>query len=68
MFEGIQFSSFGEFLNMGGYAFNVWSVYLLFLIFLLVNLIGPLRRRKRILQDLQRRAVLSERQPQPVDD
>jgi heme exporter protein CcmD len=53
---------------MGGYAFNVWSVYLLFLIFLLVNLIGPLRRRKRILQDLQRRAVLSERQSQPVDD
>ena len=63
MIEGIQFSSFSEFLEMGGYAFNVWSVYLLFLIFLTVNLVGPLRRRKRLIRELERRAVLSEKQP-----
>lgn len=68
MFERIQFSSFGEFLSMGGYAFNVWSVYLLFLVFLLVNLLGPLRRRKQILKELQRRAVLTERQQPAAND
>jgi len=61
MLEGIQFSSFGEFLSMGGYAFNVWAVYLLFLVFVLVNLVGPAQRRKRILKDLARRAVLSDK-------
>ena len=30
MIEAIQFSSFGEFLNMGGYALNVWGVYAIF--------------------------------------
>lgn len=60
MFAGIQFSSFGEFLNMGGYAFNVWTVYLLFAIFLAVNLLGPLRSRKQLIKDLRRRAMLSE--------
>ncbi|MEZ5491663.1 MAG: heme exporter protein CcmD [Gammaproteobacteria bacterium] len=68
MFDRIQFSSFGEFLSMGGYAFNVWSVYLLFFVFLLVNLLGPLRRRKQILKELQRRAVLSERQQPAAND
>ena len=62
MIEGIQFSSFSEFLNMGGYGFNVWSVYLLFAVFLLVNLLGPLRSRKRIMKELRRRAVLTEEQ------
>ena len=60
MIDGIQFSSFGEFLSMGGYAFNVWSVYFLFAVFLAVNLLGPVRSRKRLLKELQRRAVLSE--------
>ena len=68
MIDGIQFSSFSEFLNMGGYAFNVWTVYLLFLVFLLVNLLGPVRHRKRIMKDLQRRAVLAEREQPAADD
>ncbi len=62
MFDGIQFASIGEFLSMGGYAFNVWSVYLLFFLFLLVNLLGPLRRRKKLMKELQRRTVLTDRQ------
>ena len=60
MIEAIQFSSFGEFLNMGGYAFNVWSVYLLFAIFLSINLVPPIRKRKLIMRDLKRRKTVSE--------
>ena len=55
MIDGIQFSSLGEFFAMGGYAFNVWSVYVLFAIFLTVNLVLPLRRGKRILREQRRR-------------
>ncbi|MBL4820072.1 MAG: cytochrome c maturation protein CcmE [Gammaproteobacteria bacterium] len=60
MIDAIQFSSFSEFLNMGGYAFNVWTVYLLFAIFVSVNLIAPVRKRKQIMQDLKRRVSMSE--------
>ena len=42
----MQFSNFQEFIEMGGYAFNVWSVYGMFLIFLTVNLYGPLRKNR----------------------
>lgn len=60
MIEAIQFSSFAEFLNMGGYGFNVWSVYGIFVVFIAVNLIAPIRRRKQIVKDLKRRNVLNE--------
>ena len=63
----IQFASFGEFLNMGGYAFNVWSVYFLFFVFLAVNLIGPLQRKKSLMKELRRRAVLTERDSSSTD-
>ena len=56
MIEAIQFSSFGEFLDMGGYALNVWGVYAIFVFFVGVNLLGPLRRRRKILRDLRRRS------------
>ena len=60
MFESIQFASFSEFVEMGGYAFNVWSVYALFTVFLAVNLYLPLRRKKQIMRDLKRRMLLNE--------
>ena len=50
---------------MGGYAFNVWSVYGLFAIFLAANLIIPLRRKKQLLKELKRRRAVHE---QAVDD
>lgn len=55
MLGDIQFSSLSEFFAMGGYAFNVWSVYALFAIFVIVNLALPLRRRRLILRDQKRR-------------
>ena len=60
MFESIQFSSFSEFVAMGGYAFNVWSVYGLFTLFLIANLYLPLRRKKQIMRDLKRRMLLNK--------
>lgn len=60
MIDGIQFSSFGEFLNMGGYAFNVWSVYLIFFVFVVFNLVLPVVKKKQIIRELKRR---SRREP-----
>ena len=45
---------------MGGYGFTVWSVYGIFTVFIAVNLIGPIQRRKKIVKDMKRRAVLNE--------
>ena len=59
MIEAIQFASFSDFLDMGGYAFNVWSVYALFLIFLTVNLVAPIRKRKQIMRNFKRRSTFS---------
>jgi len=67
MIEAIQFSSFAEFIDMGGYGFNVWSVYAVFFIFVLVNLLAPMRKRKQIVKDLKRRAVLNEANPNVAD-
>lgn len=57
MIDGIQFNSLSEFFAMGGYAFNVWSVYALFAVFLIANLALPLRRRKSILREQKRRLM-----------
>lgn len=58
MLDAIQFSSFAEFLDMGGYGFNVWAVYALFAIFVAINLILPMRKRDRIIRQLKRRAII----------
>jgi heme exporter protein D len=41
-----------EFLNMGGYAFYVWSAYTVVAVVLIANLIYPLRRRRRLLREI----------------
>ena len=55
LLNAIQFDSWAEFVDMGGYAFNVWAVYGLFVVFIAVNIIVPLQRRKTLLRDLRRR-------------
>jgi heme exporter protein D len=60
MLDAIQFSSFAEFIDMGGYGFNVWSVYGLFAIFVAVNLVLPLRKKQKTLRQLKRRMMLEE--------
>lgn len=51
----IQFDSFSEFLNMGGYAFYVWTAYAFCAVVLAVNLILPLRERTRLMKALKAR-------------
>ncbi len=60
MLESLQFTSFAEFLAMGGYAFNVWSVYLLFLIFFSINLYHPILRKRQIMREHKRRLMLEQ--------
>lgn len=63
MLDALQFNSLAEFIDMGGYAFNVWSVYLLFVIFFVINLYHPLMRKKQIIRE-QKRRLLFEQQGQ----
>jgi heme exporter protein D len=58
MLDAIQFSTWAEFIDMGGYGFNVWSVYALFAILVAVNLIMPWRRKQNIVRQLKRRMTL----------
>lgn len=48
-----------KFLQMGGYAFYVWSAYGLSLVILTLNAVLPGRRERRLLRQLARRAELS---------
>ncbi len=50
-----------EFLNMGGYAFYVWTSYAIAGVVLMANLIAPIRLRRRLLLDLNRKARRAER-------
>ena len=66
MLEAIQFSSLREFLEMGGYAFNVWSVYVIFGIFVAVNIFLPVIRREKIIKELKRRASFEKAETDSV--
>ena len=50
-----------EFFNMGGYAFYVWTSYGIALFVLLINVILPLRQRKKILDGIARAARRARR-------
>ena len=57
--------SLTEFLHMGGYAFYVWTSYGLALVVLVVNMIVPLRHRKKLLGDFARKA---RRERKPIEN
>ncbi len=56
----IQFESFGDFLNMGGYAFYVWTAYLFWAVVLGTALVMPLLDRKRVMKLLKARMQREE--------
>ena len=66
MLEAIQFSSLREFFEMGGYAFNVWSVYAIFVIFVLLNMLLPILRKEKIIKELKRRASFDKAETDSV--
>ena len=43
-----------EFFHMGGYAFYVWTSYGIALLVLLVNVVTPLRQRRKLLTGIAR--------------
>ena len=50
-----------EFFHMGGYAFYVWTSYSIALFVLLLNVILPLRQRKKLLGGIARAARRARR-------
>jgi heme exporter protein D len=50
-----------EFLHMGGYALYVWSSYGIALLVLVVNVVLPLRQRRKLLTDIARTARRARR-------
>ena len=66
MLEAIQFSSLREFFEMGGYAFNVWSVYAIVGIFVVVNMLLPILRKEKIIKELKRRASFEKAETDSV--
>jgi heme exporter protein D len=53
--------SLNEFFNMGGYAFYVWTSYGIALLVLVLNLLAPLRQRRKLLADIARTARRARR-------
>ena len=49
-----------DFLNMGGYAFYVWSAYGISLAVLILNIILPIRREKELIRSLVKRQQREE--------
>ena len=45
-----------EFLHMGGYAFFVWTSYLLALLILVINYVVPIKRERNLLRRIARLA------------
>ena len=50
-----------EFFHMGGYAFYVWTSYAITLVVLVLNVLVPMRNRRRLLTDIARRARRARR-------
>ncbi len=50
-----------EFFQMGGYAGFVWSSYAIWLLVMLLNYVQPLRKEKRILNELHKRHRLKQK-------
>ena len=59
----MSFSSFSEFLSMGGHGLYVWLSYAIGLIVILVNLAAPLMERSRLIAQLKRRFKREKQSP-----
>jgi heme exporter protein D len=46
--------NWSEFFHMGGYAFYVWTSYLLTLIVIVANIVSPLMQRKKVIKRIKR--------------
>jgi heme exporter protein D len=56
-------SGLQEFFHMGGYATYVWSSYAIALVVLVINVLAPIRQRRKLLGQLARRQRRERRKP-----
>jgi heme exporter protein D len=52
----VQFSTFSEFINMGGHGLYVWLAYGIALAIITANILMPILARKALINNLVRRA------------
>lgn len=53
----MSFDSFSDFLAMGGHGLYVWLSYGIGLVIIVLNLVLPMRTRKRIMAEQTRRLI-----------
>ncbi|WP_277253050.1 heme exporter protein CcmD [Neptunomonas phycophila] len=58
----MQFSTFSEFINMGGHGLYVWLAYGIALAIITANILMPILARKALINNLVRRARREKRQ------
>lgn len=52
--------NWAEFLHMGGYAFYVWTSFGLAFIVLLGNVLYAVKRKRKVIRQLKRRAMVQD--------
>jgi len=57
----MQFSSFADFINMGGYGFYVWLSYGVATLLLIALIVASLNGHKRVIQDVAQRQKREEK-------
>ena len=51
----MNFDSLSEFLAMGGHGFYVWLSYAIALVVIVINIVGPVMQKKKVIADVKRR-------------
>jgi heme exporter protein D len=59
----MSFSSFADFIHMGGHGLFVWSCYAITLVVLVANILRPLQLKKKLIQQKLRALRLEAEQP-----
>lgn len=57
----MAFSSFSEFIAMGGYGFYVWLAYAVSLLSVVLLIVNTIKQRKKILTQIQLRLLREQR-------
>jgi heme exporter protein D len=66
--KGLSFSTFSEFINMGGHGFYVWLCYGVGLFLMLAIMLQSHIQRKSVLRDLAQRYRRQELNKEPISD
>jgi heme exporter protein D len=64
----MQFNSFAEFINMGGYAFYVWLSYGVSVALIIYLIFASIRRNKTVLEQIAMRQKREQRLRQTAEE